>query len=381
MDKYSQKNHSWQDHAAGIDEQFNTQPEDGQQAEDAEIKPFYSAEELLNRGIQSIPCLLGPFLPKTGLCAVAGSSDTGKSSLLRQLAISVAAGLLQFLGFFLTAVHKRAIYVSTEDDEYAVSYLLNKANKSLKLSAEKFKGLTFIFDTHNLLERLEKMLSETPVDLIIIDAFSDLYGKSMNDTNQVRTFLNEYSQLAQRYKCLIIFLHHTGKRTDDLAPSKHNLLGSQGFEAKMRLVIELRTDQVEPDKRHLCIVKGNYLSKEYKTESYILHFDENMTFDNTGERRPFEELTPMSQVKEKKKIAPEDIEEGAHKKLLREVYTSLNQSDKDNITYSKIWREIKHKYDYQYPVGDNKAKEFLTYFITQNWIKRVGKLYYLNEAV
>jgi hypothetical protein len=252
---------------------------------------LFSAEELLNRKIENIPWLLDPLFPKVGLCAIAGSSDTGKSSFLRQFAISVCAGASDFLGFRLNLAHKRAIYLSSEDDDNAISFLLSKANKERQLPSGRFKNLTFIFDTQNVLLTIHDVLSTKPVDVVVIDCFSDLYGRSMNDTNQVRTFLNDYSQLAQKFKCLIIFLHHTGKRTDELAPSKHNLLGSQGFEAKMRLVIELRADVMEPDLRHLCIVKGNYLSKEYKTESYILKFNENLMFSNTGQRKPFTELT------------------------------------------------------------------------------------------
>lgn len=251
----------------------------------------YSATELLNRKIVEIPCLLEPVFPKVGICAIAGSSDTGKSSLLRQFAISIVLNRDNFLDFKLNVDHRRAIYVSTEDDEYAISYLLSKANNEYKLNAEDYKGLQFIFETENLLDRLNSLLTQQKVDVIIVDCFTDLYGKSMNDTNQVRTFLNDYSQLAQLHKCLIIFLHHTGKRTDELAPSKHNLLGSQGFEAKMRLVIELRADSIDADKRHLCIVKGNYLAKRYKTESYVLKFNENLQFTNTHERKPFNELT------------------------------------------------------------------------------------------
>jgi len=126
--------------------------------------------------------------------------------------------------------------------------------------------------------------------IVCIDAFTDLYGRSMNESNQVRSFLNDYSQLAQKHRCLILFLHHCGKRTEDGEPSKHNLLGSQAFEAKMRLVMELRCDNADKDLRHLCIVKGNYLPKEYKNESYQLWFNENMTFENTGVRIPFENL-------------------------------------------------------------------------------------------
>lgn len=265
-------------------------------------RQIFSATELLNRNIEAIPQLLEPILPKVGLCGFAGSSDTGKSSWLRQLAISVSIGESEFLGFKLNAVYRRAIYVSTEDDEYAISYLLTQANKVKQLPVESFKGLSFIFDTYNLLDKLELQLTESKVDLIVIDAFTDLYGKSMNDTNQVRTFLNDYSQLAQKHKCLIIFLHHTGKRTEELAPSKHNLLGSQGFEAKMRLVIELRNDFVYAKKRHLCIVKGNYLPNEFKTKSYVMMFDDNLQFTMTEERIPFENLKPGNKIEEREAV-------------------------------------------------------------------------------
>jgi uridine kinase len=250
----------------------------------------FTGNELLSRKIESIPTLVDPLFQQVGVVAVAGSSDTGKSSFLRQLAIHVVLGLPTFLGFHLNIKHCRAIYVSTEDDDNAYSFLIYKANLHYQRTNEDYSGLTVITDTSNLLEKLDTKLSESEHDLVVIDAFSDLYGKSMNDSNQVRTFLNEYSQLAQKHQCLIIFLHHTGKRTEDLTPSKHNLLGSQGFEAKMRMVAEIRTDPSDPSKRHLCIVKGNYLDKEYKTESYVLAFDENLQFTNTGERKPFDEL-------------------------------------------------------------------------------------------
>lgn len=116
----------------------------------------------------------------------------------------------------------------------------------------------------------------------------------MNEGNQVRLFLNLYSRLANKYQCLIIFLHHCGKRTENFMPSKHNLLGSQAFEAKMRLVLELRSDVADKTAKHLCCVKGNYLSAVYKTESIKLLFSEFLTFRETGERVPFESLVPIS---------------------------------------------------------------------------------------
>lgn len=282
----------------------------------------FSAKELIERKLEKIPCLVDPIFPKVGVCAIGGASDTGKSSFLRQLAINIAIGNNDFLGFELKPEHQKAIYVSTEDDDRAISFLLNQHSKHSNLESICYEGLTFIFQTYDLINTLEKILSKNPVDLIVIDAFTDLYGKSMNDSNQVRTFLNKYSQLAQKYECLIIFLHHTGKRTEQYVPSKHNLLGSQGFEAKMRLVIEIRSDNYEPNKRHLCIVKGNYLSAEYKSKSYVLLFDENLNFEITNERIPFERLTSSNKSDLRKKV----IEFKAKGKTQVEIAKTLNVS-------------------------------------------------------
>ena len=249
-----------------------------------------SATDLLNRNIESIPCLVEPFLQKVGLAAIVGTSDAGKSAFLRHLCMSIVSGGSHFLGYSINAEHRRAIYVSTEDDMTATAFLLNKQNKELILPPSSVSGLSFVFDTDSLLQSLDEMLSVHPADIVCIDAFSDLYGRSLNQANEVRGFLNDYSQMAQKHQCLILFLHHTGKRTDELLPSKHNVIGSQAFEAKMRLVMELRMDSYDKEIKHLCIVKGNYLPASFKNESYQLIFTENMTFVNTGNRTPFETL-------------------------------------------------------------------------------------------
>lgn len=253
-------------------------------------KVVYSAEELLNMEVEELPMLIDPILQKTGVVAVAGSSDTGKSALLRQLAVSIVTKQKTFLGWEIKATHNKVIYVSTEDDKMAMAYLLRKG-RTEDLSISNYSGLKMIFDHHKLLENLEKELKKDRVDCIIIDAFADLYSDDINVANQVRTYIQNYNRLAEKYGCLIIFLHHTKKRSDGDAPSKDNLLGSQGFESKMRLVIELRNDLEYDELKHLCIVKGNYLpSKKFKDQSFVLRFNENLTFESTGERAYFSDL-------------------------------------------------------------------------------------------
>lgn len=55
----------------------------------------------------------------------------------------------------------------------------------------------------------------------------------------------------------------------------------------MRLVIELRKDYKDASRRHLCIVKGNYVRDKDKGESYVLAFDEKMRYSRLNERVAF----------------------------------------------------------------------------------------------
>ena len=290
-----------------------------------------TGEDLLLSDIKEIPCLVEPFMQQPGLVSLAGSSDTGKSSILRQLAISIVTGEPDFIGFKINSKHNSVIYVPSEDLERETAYLLFRQSKNYP--PKDLKGLRFIFSITNLIGELNKRLSNKPADLVIIDCFSDTYGGDLKDTQKIRTYLHPFQELAQKHQCLIIFLHHTSKRTENFEPSKNNLLSGQGFEAKMRLVIELRADLMNPNYRHLCIVKGNYLPASYKKESYVLEFDEqNFTFTNTGERMPFELLVKQTDSDNSKAKYEQAFELKQKGYTYDQIAISIGYSSKGSIT-------------------------------------------------
>jgi RecA-family ATPase len=249
-----------------------------------------TGEQLLNEDDEPIQFLIENLLQRTGLACLAGSSDVGKSTFLRQLAIHITLGYNDFLGFKIFATHNSVIYVSTEDLKSEVKSLLRKQVPNIP--PEKLRDLRFIFSKDNLMTTVQNCLNQKPADVIIVDSFSDAYGGDLIDTQKMRAYLHNFQILAEKHKCLILFLHHTGKRTEFKQPNKNNLLSGQGFEAKMRLVLELRADSESPNSRHLCIVKGNYLSSDLKKESRVLHFNEKqLQFTETGDHVPFEQLS------------------------------------------------------------------------------------------
>lgn len=247
------------------------------------FKSSYNALELYQLKTINIPKLVNPFLQKSGLAALVGTSDTGKSTFLRQLALSIALKKEKFLGFKISATHNKAIYVSTEDDYNSISFSIRKQISQFKdIDLKNLENLEFIFEHENLIKTLESKLSKHSVDLIVVDAFSDVFNKEINANTQVRTFLNQYSNLAHKYGCLIIFLHHIGKRTQNSTPTKDSIIGSQGFEAKMRVVLELRPNTHKTNLIDLWVLKSNFLESKYKVESNILELDSNLTFKNTN---------------------------------------------------------------------------------------------------
>lgn len=297
---------------------------------------FKTARELYENDVKELPCLVHPIIQKVGLMALAGSSDTGKSTILRQLALDVISGKSQFIGFDLRAIYNRAIIVSTEDDELSTSFLIKKQAEGIP--PEKMENLIFLFDDENLLENLEKEISNYPVDVIIVDCFSDAFGQELKDTHRIRNYLNDFQKLAIRYQCLLIYLHHTGKRTEDLEPSKNNLLSGQGFEAKMRLVVELRKDRVNPNLRHFCIVKGNYLPNQLKSESIELQFDpDSFRFSPTGDRIPFSDLVKKNDQEEKKAKYKESKKLKEEGKTLDTIALMIGYSNKGTV--SKLLKE------------------------------------------
>ncbi len=321
-----------------------------------------TGDDLLRYKLENIPTLLDPLFMQIGVIGVVGTSDIGKSTLLRQFAICVSAGKREFLGWNINSKYQSAIYVSSEDDEYSIKYLLNKQNKELQLNEKDLQRLRYIFYTDNLLENLEITLNKKRADVIIIDAFSDIFPGNINHTNEVRIFLNKFSYLAKKYECLIIFIHHTGKKTEYSEPSKNHILGSQGFEAKMRLIIELRFDYDNPDLRHLCILKGNYLSREYKSQSYVLNFNENMIFSNINERVNLYSLAKPNENKNMKL-----------KELSESVFSNTPILNKEAVEQIKNIDEIKER----------QAQERIKDLLEFKYIKNIGEnnkpKYIINE--
>ncbi|MCA6068717.1 AAA family ATPase [Chryseobacterium sp. RG1] len=315
----------------------------------------YSALNLFNFEHEELPKLIDPLFPKIGLASLVGSSDTGKSTLLRQLAIYVSLGLDEFIGYKLFPQHQNVIFISTEDDPTSTSISIKKPISKIIQDTSKdinlLNHLKFIFEVdtnltnpNNIFNILERDLKSNPTDLIIVDAFTDIFSGDINSSTKVREFLNQFSKIAKTYNCLILFLHHTGKKANKFSASKDNVLGSQAFEAKMRVVLELKPFPNDENLRTLTITKGNYISSKLKKYSKILSFDEStLLFSDTGKEVLSDSLSSLAYVNPKKNsILPIIQKLHTEGKSIRQIETEL-KSQGYRISKSSVSNYLKEQ--------------------------------------
>lgn len=143
------------------------------------------------------------------------------------------------------------------------------------------------------------------------------------------------------------FLHHTGKNTDKYSASKNNALGSQAFEAKMRVMLELKHHPHNDMQRTLTITKGNYISTEIKKYSKVLDFnEENLLFTDTGNSLLSESLYTLSRTNPKKNsLLPEILKLHKEGNSIRKIETILkNKGHKiGKSSISNYLKEVKEQ--------------------------------------
>ncbi len=239
------------------------------------VRDWWSIEDVLALGASEQQYLLKDLLPQTGLAALVGKPDIGKSQLARQLAIEVASNAEIFLGIPLASKHGRVLYVLTEDPPNAIGFPLerqltglNKGNNT-KLYFIELGNLS----RKELVKKISERLTTDPVDLIIVDSFGDIFeGEDLNNNAAIRKLLKPFYALAREHECLILFLHHVTKASSNKSPRLENVLGGSAFGQKMRSILYL--DDSPNGIRQLSVVKGNYTPREIKEKPLKLEFSE-----------------------------------------------------------------------------------------------------------
>lgn len=142
-------------------------------------------------------------LPAQCIAIVAGDSTIGKSPLICQLALCVAAGL-PFLGMKTNQSH--VLYFDLENS------LLDC--KGMRDAQVQFLGLGKTPDDFLLVTEpgnLEQLISVVKPGLVVIDSLRSFRPEVTEKNSVAGLFLKDIRKLAKKYGCAFIIIHHLRK--------------------------------------------------------------------------------------------------------------------------------------------------------------------------
>jgi hypothetical protein len=292
------------------------------------------------------PMLWDGFLPNREIALLAGIGGYGKSSLVRQLAISIARGDKEFLTRKIHAPHKKVIYVACEDGPLKTRKILRN------LGGRPVESLVFLFASQLLLDdvlvQVAEELSKGMADLIVIDSLGNLFKGEQNSNSSAQAFYSQFAWFAD--KALVLFLHHIRKSDHRSAPDQVNIQGAGAFVQRPRAVLML-TGNKHATERYLHVDKENDVSDTFRNDALILQFDrEHKRYTSDGLTKPV------------RAIGGELQNEAGWDWLFLE--------GEEKLPTGTIIERIKLKYSIQ----DRAAKERLSV----SGLKKIGHGWYLN---
>lgn len=223
---------------------------------------FKTAKELLNSS-ENVEWIVEDLLTAGGLSVMAGPPKAGKSTLMRQLVLSVSRGG-EFLG---RQVKKgRVIYLALEEQEGVLKEQYEMAGLTENDNLIIHSGG---IESEDPIRDLRSAILEFEPSLVVIDTlFLLMNTESVNDYKQVNAAMAQFRNLSREVKTHFITVHHTKK--DGEATGANKILGSVAIHGAVDTALILGS---EGDRRFLTTSQRH--GKTFSDQEIVYNADTN----------------------------------------------------------------------------------------------------------
>lgn len=308
-----------------------------------------------------------PVLTLGNFSMIIGKAKSKKTFLIGSLASALIANslLLDKINGCLPGNQNSILYFDTEQSEYHLQRtFLRILGQSESINPTNFKAYGLRkFKPELRLALIEYAIYNTDnVGVVFIDGGRDLLSLGINDEKQATDTTSDFLRwTAEKNIHLLVVLH---QNKNDL-----NARGHFGTECinKAETTISITNCPNDPE---ISIVTSEF-SRDVPFEPFAFRINE------TGLPEGCDMPVKVATIKQSKE--PDKISKEQHFSVLEKIYKSQKEPK-----FTELWRAIKKGFiEQDVHFGDNKAKEFITYYSEQEWIckDKSKKVYKDNRMV
>jgi RecA-family ATPase len=273
----------------------HTQAFQGSQTSSASSFTLVNASDLFNLDLPPQEWVVDNLIGKEKVILLAADTGVGKSYFAQQLAIAIAAGLPEIIGFKIPKA-RRVFFINLEMSHVQMwernRALLSGLDKSEILALESQLQYNNCKEGRHLFEdswgRIEQTITENdPFDLIIVD---NLYSSQTGDdevNRDAKVLLAQIIKIAELKKSSILLIAHH-KKHDSMHDylEVNNIRGASTYANACDVIIQLAESNTEDGLRLFRITK-NRDSSNNRNKTIGLQLDKDTSWiQNIGEVNP-----------------------------------------------------------------------------------------------
>ncbi|MCI7304340.1 MAG: bifunctional DNA primase/polymerase [Clostridiales Family XIII bacterium] len=289
---------------------------------------MYTAADLMKMDLRPPRYIVKDLLP-VGVCILAAPSKMGKSWLVLDLGLAVAAGQ-PFMGFPTNKCE--VVYFALEDSWARLKGRLKK----LTGSETAPEGLTLVTKCepiqNGFLQQIEQVIKGKPnVGLIIVDTLQKV--KPPSDKNKTAyeqdyEVFSEISKLAIKHDISIMFLHHTRKGNGFNTDPFENILGSTALQGATDVMFIIKKEK-RTDEEAIFYATGRDISPE---ELAVKFNKQSCRWENLGDAGTIDQLRAELEYRNHPAIV-------TLKAKLEEIKNDPNVPIKEYVVRAKDFRD------------------------------------------
>jgi hypothetical protein len=188
-------------------------------------QPPQSLEDLLNEPVQPFDWLVPGLWERTDRLMVTGYEGTGKSFLLAQFALTIAAGLHPFTGVPYAPDGHRVVVVDCENSKRQIrrryEQIVTKVNQQREMygmsQIDWSKHLRFVLRPEGInlgdaqeAARLEQAIALSAPDMVVAGPIYRMHKTNINEEQAARELVDALDRLRVRYHFMLITEAHCG---------------------------------------------------------------------------------------------------------------------------------------------------------------------------